>query len=51
MTELLARDPEVAALAPTVYLDHGAVVVRTVARSPDDARALKRLYAAVWSTR
>jgi hypothetical protein len=51
VTELLARDPEVAALAPTVYLDNGAVVVRTVARSPDDARALKRLYAAVWSTR
>lgn len=51
VTELLARDPEVASLSPTVYLEDGAVVVRTVSRSPDDARALKRLYAAVWSTR
>lgn len=51
VTALRARDPAVAALAPTVYLENGAVVVRTVARSPDDARALKRLYAAVWSPR
>lgn len=51
VTELVAKDPEIAALAPKVYLEEGAVVVRTVARSPDDARALKRLYAAVWSKR
>lgn len=51
VADLLARDPGVAALSPTVYLDEGSVVVRTVSRSPDDARALKRLYAAVWTTR
>ncbi len=51
VNELLAKDPEIAALSPKVYLDEGAVVVRTVSRSPEDARALKRLYAAVWSPR
>ncbi len=49
--ELIASDPAVAALTPTVFLDRGEVVVRTVARSPDDGRALKRLWAAVWSAK
>lgn len=51
VTDIIARDPAVAALAPSVYLDAGEVVVRTVSRRADDAKAIRRLYAAVWGKR
>lgn len=48
---LIDDDKDVAALAPTVYLEEGQVVVRTVSRGPDDAKALRRLFSAVWGAR
>lgn len=51
VAELAAKDASVAALDPSIYLDAGEVVVRTVSRGPDDAKALRRLFAAVWSGR
>lgn len=51
VTELTARDTAVAALEPSVFLDDGEVVVRTVSRRADDAKAIRRLYAAVWGKR
>lgn len=48
---LIEEDRSVAALAPSVYLEEGKVVVRTVSRGPGDAKALRKLFAAVWSAR
>lgn len=49
--DLAARDAAVAALRPSVYVEDGEMVVRTVARGPESAAALRRLCAAVWGSR